>query len=175
MAVLVTQHSPGQARSMVFSTANPKAQFLCTGHIISASLLRWHTTASPITWMGCQIVHNFCAITTPCTPFWSGHRYWWITLGPSCLQFVILFQTNPAQSQCLHVTLLHHSEENAAAFQIFLQTEEQAQTLQVPSPTFNGFRIFFYFLKSKIFEKTNSYDKPASPPHNLWAKPDKLE
>lgn len=129
------------------STARPEERLHCAGRIPGASLLRWYTTASPIVRMGCQMAHNLYAIRTPRTPSWPVHRCRGMTLGPPCLQFVILFHNKPAPSQCLHAPVLCHWEENATAFQTFLQAEEQAQTPQVPSSTFNGFRIYFYFFK----------------------------
>lgn len=142
-----------------FIIAKLEEQFLCAGHI-STSLLRWYTAASPITQMGCQIAQNLCAITTPCTPFWSAHRCWWIILGPPCLPFVTSFHNNPALSQCLHVTVLCHSKENDTAFQTLLQTEQQSQILQIPSLICNGFRIYIYIKKKKgstVFEKNEQF------------------
>jgi len=175
MALLVTQHSPGQALPWCFSTAKPEELLLCAGPTMSASLLSrdtnhrfsHHTGGLP----DCT---QFKCNNNPSHTFWSVRRRWWMILGAPCLQFVISFHNNPAASQCLHVTVLCQAEENTTAFQTLLQAEKQALTLQAPSPTFNGFTIHFYFLKSKIIEKSN-YDEPASPPHNPWVKPDKLE
>lgn len=91
---------------------------------------------------------------TPCTPFQAAHRYWRVILGPACLQFAISFHNNPTPGQSLRTAVLCHSEGNAAAFQTLLQAEEQAQTLLAPS--FNGFRVYFYFLKSKVFGKIST-------------------
>jgi len=88
--------------------------------------------------MGCQIAQNLCAITTPCTPFWLVHRYWGIILGLPCLPFATSLHNNPALSQCLHVAVLCHSEENHTAFQTHLKDNELSQTLQYT------FKIYIY-------------------------------
>lgn len=102
--------------------------------------------------MGCQIAQNLCAITTPCTPFWLVHRYWGIILGLPCLPFATSLHNNPALSQCLHVAVLCHSEENDTAFQTHLKDKELSQTLQYT------FKIYIYiYLYIYIYIYSCSY------------------
>lgn len=85
-------------------------------------------------------LHKNYAIITPCTPFWSVHRYCGIILGLPWLPFITSLHNNPALSQCLHVAMLCPSKENDTAFQTLLKDKEWSQILQISAFTCRDLR-----------------------------------